>query len=194
YWTDQPMVHIYGHSWPVRWGDVNEEKMVKVYSNCTEAEIFLNGKSFGSKKRNSQDYPAAGLRWNLPFIKGENIVKVIAKKGKVVVNDEVSFVYQTDKWTKPAYLTLTKILQENNVVTLEAKIFDQKGVQCLDAANWINFGLTGGGELIADQGTSSGSRKVQAYNGRALIRLRMADGKCAASVSSEGMKTVILML
>jgi beta-galactosidase len=26
YWTDKPMVHIYGHSWPVRWGDEGEEK------------------------------------------------------------------------------------------------------------------------------------------------------------------------
>ncbi|RZJ98937.1 MAG: glycoside hydrolase family 2 protein, partial [Flavobacterium sp.] len=55
YWTEKPMVHIYGHTWPVRWGDEGEEKMVKVYSNCNEAEIFLNGKSFGSKKRNSRD-------------------------------------------------------------------------------------------------------------------------------------------
>ena len=34
YWTTKPMVHIYGHSWPVRWGNEGEEKMVKVYSNC----------------------------------------------------------------------------------------------------------------------------------------------------------------
>src|SRR5215469_3940400 len=28
YWTDKPMAHIYGHSWPVRWGDEGEQKMV----------------------------------------------------------------------------------------------------------------------------------------------------------------------
>ena len=44
------MVHIYGHSWPVRWGDEGEEKMVKVYSNCDEAELFVNGKSCWSEK------------------------------------------------------------------------------------------------------------------------------------------------
>ncbi len=54
YWTTQPMAHIYGHSWPVRWGSEGEEKMIKVYSNCAEAELFVNGKSFGVKKRNSQ--------------------------------------------------------------------------------------------------------------------------------------------
>ena len=56
--------------------------MIKVYSNCDEAELFVNGKSYGVKKRNSQDFPAAGLRWNVKLNKGENTVNVIAKKGR----------------------------------------------------------------------------------------------------------------
>ena len=71
YWTDEPMVHIYGHGWPVRWGEDGEEKEVLVYSNCQAVELFLNGESLGVRKRNSQDFPAAGLRWNVKFEKGE---------------------------------------------------------------------------------------------------------------------------
>jgi len=194
YWTEKPMVHIYGHTWPVRWGDEGEEKMVKVYSNCTEAEIFLNGKSFGSKKRNSQDYPAAGLRWNLPFVKGENLVKVITKKGNETVIDEVKFVYQTEKWAKPARMELKKIAQTGDIATVEVKLFDNKGIQCLDAINWINFGLTGDGKLIDNLGTSSGSRKVQAYNGRAIISVNLNKGKTVVSVKSDGMPTVFTEL
>ncbi len=194
YWTEKPMAHIYGHSWPVRWGDEGEEKMVKVYSNCPEAELFLNGKSFGSKKRNSQDYPAAGLRWNLPFAKGKNTVKVIAKKGKEVITDEIEFNYQTEKWTKPAKMELTKIAEKDDVATVEVKLYDSKGVQCLDAINWINFGLTGDGKLIDNQGTSSGSRKVQAYNGRAIIKVKLNKGKSIVSVGSEGLPTVFTSL
>jgi beta-galactosidase len=190
YWIQKPMAHIYGHSWPVRWGDEGEEKMVKVYSNCNEAEIFLNGKSFGIKKRNSQDFPAAGLRWNLPFINGENTVKVIAKKGNVTVTDEIKFNYQTEKWSKPAKMTLTKISQQDDVATLEVKLFDSNGVQCLDAMNWINFGLTGDGKLLDNLGTSSGARKVQAYNGRATIKVKLNKGKSIASVVSDGIPTV----
>jgi len=194
YWTSQPMAHIYGHSWPVRWGDAGEEKMVKVYSNCAEAEIFLNGKSFGTKKRNSQDYPAAGLRWNLPFVKGENTVKVIAKKGKETVTDEIKFNYQTEKWTKPAQLELKKIDQQGDTATVEVKLLDSQNILCLDAINWISFGLTGDGKLIDNQGTSSGSRKVQAYNGRAIIKVKLNKGQSVVSVAAEGLKTVFTTL
>lgn len=187
YWTDKPMVHIYGHTWPVRSGEEGEEKMVKVYSNGNEAEIFLNGKSFGVKKRNSQDFPAAGLRWNLPFVKGKNTVSVIAKKGKETVKDEIRFIYQTEKWGKPGSLVLTKTAQQGDTATIEVKLYDAKKVQCLDAVDWIRFSLAGQGQLIDDQGTSSGSRKVQAYNGRAIIRVKLNKGKSVVSAAVEGL-------
>ena len=194
YWTTKPMVHIYGHSWPVRWGNEGEEKMIKVYSNCDEAELFVNGKSMGSKKRNSQDFPAAGLRWNVVLNKGTNDVKVIAKKGKVVIEDAINFQYQTEKWSKPAKLLIEKVKEENGVITLQAKLLDDKNVQCLDAANWIRFGLTGDGELIDNQGTSSGSNYVQLYNGRATISVKTKNGKSAVSAKVEGVPTVFINL
>ena len=33
------MLHIYGHSWPVRWGKPGEPKEILVYSNCPEVEL-----------------------------------------------------------------------------------------------------------------------------------------------------------
>lgn len=194
YWTTKPMAHIYGHSWPVRWGNEGEEKMIKVYSNCDEAELFVNGKSMGSKKRNSQDFPAAGLRWNVVLNKGKNDVKVIAKKGKVVVEDAISFQYQTEKWGKPAKLLIEKVKQENGTITLQSKLLDDKNVQCLDAANWIKFGLTGEGELIDNQGTSSGSNYVQMYNGRSTISVKTKNGKSVVSAKVEGVPTVFINL
>lgn len=194
YWTTKPMAHIYGHSWPVRWGNEGEEKMIKVYSNCDEAELFVNGKSMGVKKRNSQDFPAAGLRWNVVLNKGNNDVKVIAKKGKIVIEDASSFSYQTEKWGKPAKLLIEKVKEENGIITLEAKLLDDKNVQCLDAANWIRFGLTGDGKLIDNQGTSSGSNYVQLYNGRAIISVKTNNGKSVVSAKVEGVQTVFINL
>ncbi|MBO9617647.1 MAG: glycoside hydrolase family 2 protein [Niabella sp.] len=194
YWTSKPMAHIYGHSWPVRWGKEGEEKMIKVYSNCEEAELFVNGKSCGVKKRNSQDFPAAGLRWNVGLKKGANIAYVIARKGSQVVRDTISFVYQTEQWGKPAKVKLEKVKEEGGTITLEAKLYDVQDNQCLDGANWIRFGLTGDGTLLDDLGTSSGSRLVQLYNGRAIIRIKTNGGKSVASAKVEQLPVAFLNL
>jgi beta-galactosidase len=194
YWASQPMVHIYGHSWPVRWGNENEEKMIKVYSNCDEAELFVNGKSYGIKKRNSQDFPAAGLRWNLPLKKGSYNVHVMARKGKTVVSDTIRFEYQTEKWAQPAQVSLKKIREENGIITLEAKLYDSNNVQCMDAVNWIRFGLTGDGTLIDNLGTSGGSRLVQLYNGRATIRIQTNGGRSVASAKVDQLPVAFINL
>jgi len=194
YWTTQPMAHIYGHSWPVRWGEEGEEKMVKVYSNCDEAELFVNGKSYGVKKRNSQNFPAAGLRWQVPMVKGKYTLKVVAKKGKTRVTDQIEQEYQSDKWSKPTKLVLQKADEKDGIATLEVKAFDSKGILCLDAINLVEFSLTGDGSLIQDQGTSTGSRKVQLYNGRAIIRVKTNAGKSVASVKSAGLPTAFVNL
>jgi beta-galactosidase len=194
YWTNNLMAHIYGHSWPVRWGDLNEARMIKVYANADEAELFLNGVSQGVKKRNSQDFPAAGLRWMVNYKEGENNIKVVAKRGKEVVTDEISQLYQTTKWGKPAKLVLQNIADADGKITIEAKLLDANNVLCLDAKDYVEFGLTGDGKLIDNQGTSSGSRKVQLYNGRAVISFFTHGGKSIASVKSDGIPTVFLNL
>jgi beta-galactosidase len=194
YWTEKPMAHLYGHSMPVRWGDEGESKMIKVYSNCPEAELFLNGTSLGVKKRNSQDFPAAGLRWNAVLQKGRNEVRVRARSGKTIVEDSLSFEYQTAKWGKPVRVVLEKIGEEAGIITLQARLLDDKNVLCLDAAQWIRFGLTGDGILLDDLGTSSGSRYVQLYNGRALIRVDSRKGHSVASAQVDSLPTVFLNL
>jgi beta-galactosidase len=191
YWSDRPMARIYGHSWPVRWGDAGERKVVKVYSNCLTAELFLNGISCGARQRNSQDFPAAGLRWQTRFEPGENRLRVVARKGAVEVSDEIRFHYQTAKWGKPDHLTLGEIGRTVDRVTLEARIFDASGVPCLDARNVVRFSLAGDGELIQNLGTAGGSRKVELANGRATIGVRLARGAVAVSVSTDGLPTAI---
>ena len=194
YWAEKPMVHIYGHSWPTRWGNAGEEKMVKAYSNCDEAELFLNGKSMGVRKRNSQDFPAAGLRWNVVFNEGENTLKVIAKKGKTTVTDEIKQAYQSAKWEKPAQMTLSKIAQTGDIATIEVKLLDANKIMCLDAKNVVTFGLTGDGKLLDNLGTASGSRVVELQNGRAIIRVQLKAGKNVASVKCSGVPTVFCEL
>lgn len=194
YWSDKPMVHIYGHTWPVRWGDDGKLETIKVYSNCDKAELFVNGKSYGEKKRNSWDFPAAGLRWDVPMHEGDYTVEIIASKGKEKVTDAIRFHYQTEKWDTPEQLTLIVKSINGDTTTVVAKALDGKGVLCLDAKNIIRFSIAGDGELIDDMGTSDGSRKVQLYNGRALIKIKNNKGINTVGVKSKGLSSALLRL
>jgi beta-galactosidase len=192
YWAEQPMIHIFGHSWPVRWGKQDEEKMVKVFSNCGEVELFVNGTSAGVKQRNIANYPAAGLHWLVKLKEGPNTLRAVGRRDGIEVRDEISVGYQTTAWDKPAKLTLQQIAQSNDVVTVEARVFDKNGVLCLDAINLVRFGLAGDAQLLDNLGTSTGSRVAQLYNGRAQISLRFISSKAVVSVASDGLPTQFL--
>ncbi len=194
YWTEQPMVHIYGHSWPVRWGNKDESRLVKVYSNCPEVELFLNGKSLGKRKRDSQDFPAAGLRWGVQFLEGENTLKAIGYSESGESSDEINLEYQTKEWKKPTQLDFKIIQEDKDQATVQVYALDANGIRCLDAKQFVEFDLTGDGTLIDNLGTSRASRKVQLYNGRAQISLHKNGGDSVISVSSTGLETKFLTL
>lgn len=192
YWSQNPMVRIYGHSWPVRWGSAGEQRLVRVYSNCDSVELFLNEKSYGVRRRDSQDFPCAGLRWSVAFREGRNTLRAVARKGSSSIADEIQFTYQTAAWGKPVSLKLAEISRTTAMVTIEAKLFDRSGVLCLNARNRVRFGLTGGGKLNDNLGTSTGSRVIELYNGRAGISLFLGSQPSVVSVSSEGLPEAFL--
>lgn len=182
YWTDTPMAHIYGSTWPVRWGEAGEEKLLKVYANCDEVELILNGTSLGTKRRNSQDYPAAGLRWRVPFLAGANVAIAIGRKAGQIVRDTLAFTYQTETWGIPTTLTLEAVSQQGDSVLVEAQLRDANGVLCLDARDFVEFDLAGQGRLLDKQGTSTGSRRIGLANGRARIWVSKQAGASVVSV------------
>src|ERR1044072_2065981 len=193
YWGAHSMVHIYGHSWPVRWGERDEAKLVKVYSNCPAVELFVNGQSAGVKKRDSQDFPAAGLWWLGKFREGEEVVRALGRRDTVEIEDEIKFVYQTAKWEKPAKLLLEELRAVQDVSTVEVRAVDANGIMCLDARNVVRFGLAGDGRLIDNLGTGTAARKLELYNGRAQISVQRR-GKIVVSVSSEGLPPSFLSI
>ena len=193
YWSDHPMVHIYGHSWPVRWGSQGEKRTVRVYSNCERAELFLNGKSLGTMHRDSQNFPAAGLRWDVAFTDGSNHLRAIATKGGVNVEDEIALTYQSEPWSEPAVLKLSKKERHDNIVVVEAMLFDGKGVRCLDSAKALRFSLSGEGSLIDNLGTVRASRAIQLSNGRAQISV-VRRGECRIEAKPDGLPAASLSL
>jgi beta-galactosidase len=191
YWSEKPMAHIYGHNWPIRWGKEGQLRDVLVYSNCDRAELFLNGVSQGARERDSQNFPAAGLRWSVAFAPGQNHLRVEAHKAGAKVADEVSLTYQTAPWGNPATLRLTEKERDGDRFTAEARLYDEHGVLCLDARDVVRFSLAGPGRLIDNLGTTRASRELQLANGRAEISFN-ASGTCLISVKGKGLPEATL--
>ena len=81
-WTDKPVLHI------MPYWDFNEGQLIDVvaYTNLSEAELFVNGKSAG--RRTVEEYTAV---WQVPYEKGEIVVKANSTDGTEMTASEHSF-------------------------------------------------------------------------------------------------------
>jgi beta-galactosidase len=86
WWSDKPMVYVTrrentatGTVWNSDWTpddpDIYTQADLQVFSNCDEVELFLNGKSMGTKGRTADN--ASPRTWTIPFEKGT--LKAVAK-------------------------------------------------------------------------------------------------------------------
>ena len=77
---------------------------------------------------------------------------------------------------------------------MDVRLVDKNGIACLDSDNVLRFEIVGDGELLKNQGTITGSVKVQAANGRASIKVKRGNGKSVIAVKSDKLETQFLTL
>jgi beta-galactosidase len=185
-----PMAHILPHwNWPERVGEVTP---IHVFTSGDEAELFLNGKSLGRKKKALYEYR---LRWD--DVKYEpGVVKVVAyKNGKIWAEDQVE---TTGSPAKIQAITDRSVIQSNGVdlAFITVKVTDEKGRMVPRSDNMIEFSIDGPGEIVAtDNGDPTSmvpfpSRIRQAFNGVALVIVRSqkgATGKITLKAASSGL-------
>ena len=87
-------------------------------------------------------------------------------------------------------MRLTLSQEKGDTCRAEVTFHDENGVFCPDAANFVEFGLTGDGLLLENLGTTDGSHRIGASNGRACLRF-VARGAVAVSAKSKKLPTVI---
>lgn len=186
---DFRMAHILPHwNWTGREGEITP---VHVYTSGDEAELFLNGKSLGRKKKDQFEYR---LRWD--DVKYEpGTLKVVAyKDGKKWATDEV----QT---TGPAAKLL--LAADRSKITADGKdlsfitvtVADSEGRLVPRSKNHITFDLDGPGEIMAvDNGDPTSFEPFQAkernaFNGLALVIVHASQpGTITLKAQSDGLK------
>jgi beta-galactosidase len=187
---DLPMAHILPHwNWPDRIGKVTP---VHVFTSGDEAELFLNGKSLGRKKKGTFEYR---IRWD-DVVYESGILKVVTyKKGKPWATDEVKTSGKASKiYLQADRLTIKNDNQDLSFITI--KILDDKGNFIADAKNKVTVEVTGSGELIAtDNGdsadmTSFVCKEKNTFGGLLLAIVRAnKKGEIRIKVSSNGLQS-----
>ena len=190
-WTDEPMINInvapipanasnrnffrYGRLKPSWNWDANQRVRIVCYTNCDEAELFLNGKSLGKKPLTENKM----IVWDTTFIPGELVAKAY-KNGEEMSADTLFTAQNAAGFQTKIYKPLFK----------EPEAMEQVEVQLVDAANHpasddreVTVKVIGDGELTGLESADNNSHEDYKSNhrktkeGKLLIFIKDTKGK-----------------
>ncbi|WP_197171199.1 beta-galactosidase GalB [Novipirellula aureliae] len=186
-----PMAHILPHwNWPNRIGKVTP---VHVYTSGDEAELFLNGKSLGRRKKGEYEYR---LRWDEIVYEPGELKVVTYNQGKPWAESSVK---TTDDAAK------IELVADRTVITADGRdlsfvrvqVSDIEGLLVPRSDNRVRFTLEGPGEIIAvGNGDPTSHESFQAvnhkvFNGLCLVVVRSKKNKpgdISLTAESDGLR------
>ena len=201
-WTDQPVLHLFPH-W--NWKGMEGQPIpVHCFSSFDRAELFVNGKSQGVRKKYygfEHELEQYRFIWKeVPYEPGELRVVAYNKDGKAVMED---VRYTAGDPEKIILAPEREWLERDteSVLFVRVSATDAKGVECPLANNEVRFAATGA-EIVGtdngDQRDTHGLTKPcrKLYNGLCVVAVRW-DGsseKAVLTASADGFKNRVLVI
>lgn len=164
--------------------------LVSAYTNCEEAELFLNGMSLGRKKNTREDKNI--IQWSVPYQPGE--LKITGYTGNETAAGSV-----LKTAGNPVEIRLTA---DRDVLKADGQdlsfiivgLIDSNGIMNPGAENRINFTIRGPGEIMAlanaDPTSTESFRGTfrKAWRGRclAIVRSGKDKGEIRLGASADG--------
>ena len=185
---NKPMVFIANY-----WQNLGDST-VKVYSNCKEVELFLNGKSLGKQKADADKY-STNLAYP-PFTFSVKAFEAGKLSAVAYQSDGTTIKYVVTTPKTPAKINLRVDYSGKNIkagtndlVFVYAEIVDVNGTIMPDASNAIEFEIEGDAENIAP-------KIISAEAGIATILLKAGSkqGKINVLAKAAGMQSAKLRL
>ncbi len=193
-WSTKKVLHILPH-WNWKKGD---SVPVHVFTNYDRAELFLNGKSLGiRKKSNAKLLSTYRLIWDkFAYEPGELKVVAMDENNKVVqerimrtAGEPHAIVLSPDRTTVQA--------NGKELIFVTVSVVDKNGTVCPNANNLINFSAEGGGTIHAvDNGDQTSLESFvkpfrKAFSGKCMVVVNAGSqsGKTIVRASSEGLKS-----
>jgi hypothetical protein len=191
--TERAQVSLWDHKRVEPLWNYEEGKMISVdaFSNCGEVELFLNGKSLGSRKMS--DFKNRAITWTLPFEKG--VLKAVARTDGA---EKASFELKTT--SDPVKIVAAcpdNIMKADrkDITHVFVTICDQAGNAVYNAGNEITCEISGPARLIGMEDSNPANtedykdNKQHAYHGKLLIYIQSTEkaGPVSINLSSPGL-------
>lgn len=172
-WAEKPVLHLFPH-W--NWKEGQKVDLWVYYNQADEVELFVNGKSQGTKRKGWDDFHVA---WRVRYEPGT--VKAVSRKdGKEVLVREIHTA------GVPARIRLTAdrdtlCADGRDLAFVTVKVLDRDGNLCPEAENLVHFEV-GGQVLIAgvDNGSPFSMERFKDTKRKAFF------GKCLVVLQSNG--------
>ncbi|RVT79840.1 DUF4982 domain-containing protein [Flavobacterium sufflavum] len=169
-WSDKTVLHLLPH-WNWKAGQLID--VWAYYNNADEVELFLNGKSLGSKVKKGDELHVA---WKVPFEAG-TLKAVSRKDGKIVKETEI---HTAGEAAKIDLKSDKKSIKNDgyDLAYVTVSLQDKDGNPLPTADNLINFKVTGGAKIVGvDNGYQASLEPFKAnyrklYNGKCLVILQ----------------------
>ena len=176
-----PVAHILPHwTWPGREGQVTP---VHVYTTGDEAELFVNGVSYGRKAKEGYR-----IVWNDVVYRPGTVEVVCYRNGQEWARDKVKTA------SKPSRLKAAVDYAGAELTYVNVDILDARGTLVPDAADTLTFSVSGPAVLMAtDAGDPTShvpfySPTLPAFHGKAsAIVRRTGEGPVTVSVRAPGL-------
>jgi beta-galactosidase len=199
--TDDETLHILPHwNWEGREGETTP---VFVYTNYESAELFVNGKSQGiRKKSNETNQNRYRLMWK--DVKYEpGTLKVIAfdKQGKPIAEKEIRTAGKPHHFEISADKTsLNADGKDLSYVTVS--VVDKDGNECPNATNQLNFKVSGAGTFRAVCNGDATSLEMfhlptmKTFSGKLVVLVQSSEtaGEIKLEIESKGLKKETLTM
>jgi beta-galactosidase len=193
-WTDKPVLHLLPH-WNWRPGQTVD--VWAYYSQADEVELFLNGKSLGIKKKNTDDLH---VLWRVPYAPG-TLQAISRRAGKTVLT---STVKTAGPAAKIELVADRHQLQADgrDLSFLTVRVLDADGNLVPDAAHLVKFAVAGPGSVAGvDNGYQASLEPFKAdyrkaYNGLclAIVQTKEQGGTITVRATAEGLTGASIVL
>lgn len=192
--TDKTVLHVFPH-W--NWTAGQTVDVWAYYNHADEVELFLNGKSMGTKRKVGDDLH---VMWRVKYEPG--VLKAVSRKnGKVVLTKEIHTA------GVPAKVILSpdrKIIRANgkDLSFITATIVDKNGNIVPDADNLIHFNISGQGSVAGvDNGSETDlssfkSSEHRAFNGLCLVvvQSKAKGGTISLTAGADGLQSSAIVI